>query len=555
MLTHLTIRNFALVETLQLELQGGMTVVTGETGAGKSIMLDALGLALGDRADAGIIGQYGDKTEIVASFDIDANKIARSWLEERELATAEGDCILRRVIGKDGRSRGFINGAPSTVADLKALGNLLIDIHSQHEHQSLLKKETHQRLLDEFAGTTSLAQTVASICQESIACQQRLNDLINSSEEQAARHQLLAYQAEELNQLAIGENEYANLEEEQKRLANAESILSSCNTVLGLCQQDADDGAQHALSKSVQLLRGLDLEELRPITELLDSAQIQLKEGLHDLERFVTDFELDPGRLREVEERLGVIYDLCRKHRIEPGDVTTLQTDILAELESLENADGLTAQLEEELQNLRQQYLQSAKQLSTKRTRAAKKLSQQVCDQLGKLGMSGATFSIDLAALDKSGLYPRGLEDIEFLISTNAGQTPRPLNKVASGGELSRISLAIQVVTADTSDVPSLVFDEVDVGIGGAVAEVVGSLLRQLASKAQIICVTHLPQVAAQGHQHLQVSKSAAKTPKSVVRNLAPAEKIEEIARMLGGIEMTDQSLAHAEEMYKAAQV
>jgi DNA repair protein RecN (Recombination protein N) len=563
MLSHLTVSNFTLVDQLEIEFSHGMTVVSGETGAGKSIMLDALGLTLGDRSDAGTIGQYREKSEILASFDLQNNKAAISWLNERDLAgdfsqTASAEhteCLLRRVIGKDGRSRGYINGIPSTVNDMKALGELLIDIHSQHEHQSLLKKDTHRRLLDEFAGAISRADKVDALFREYQAQEARLQSLINSNTDQAARLQLLSYQADELEQLNIKPGETAQLEKEQKKLASAGSILQSCQSVLDICGDGNGDGLIEQLTKSTKLLNSLTIDEISPIRELLISGQIQIEEAISDLSRFSNDFDIDPSRLAEAEERLTLIYDLCRKHRVEGHEIEQLQQDIQSELDTLSNIDSEIEACESIVKNARDAYFTEAKKLTASRKKAAKVLNTRVSSQLSDLGMGGSRFDISLKSIADEHPNPKGMEDIEFLISTNPGQAPKSLNKIASGGELSRISLAIQVVTADTSKVPTLVFDEVDVGIGGGVAEVVGSLLRSLGEKAQIVCVTHLPQVASQGHQHLKVSKSGdAKTVSTQVVPLDDKGKIAEIARMLGGIEMTDQSLAHAEEMYQGGQ-
>lgn len=553
MLSHLTVSNFTLVDRLEIEFSQGMTVVSGETGAGKSIMLDALGLTLGDRSDLGTIGQYGEKSEILAGFDLSENQAAIAWLEKRSLSQDQPECLLRRVLGKDGRSRGYINGIPSTVNDMKALGELLIDIHSQHEHQSLLKKDTHRRLLDEFGGTANSASKVDALFREFQSQEEKLTSLINSNTDQAARLQLLSYQGEELEQLNIKEDETARLEKEQKKLAGAETILQNCQAVLDICGDG--EGLIEQLTKSTKLLSNLSIEEIGPITELFNSGKIQIEEAILDLSRFSNDFDIDPSRLAEVEDRLTLIYDLCRKHRIESHEIAQLQKDIQEELATLSNIDNEIEACEALVKSTRDDYFTQAKKLSTSRKKAAKTLNNRVSSQLSDLGMGGSQFDIALKTLAKDHPNPKGMEDIEFLISTNPGQTPKSLNKIASGGELSRISLAIQVVTADTSKVPTLVFDEVDVGIGGGIAEVVGTLLRSLGEKAQIICVTHLPQVAAQGHQHLKVAKSSeSKLVTTQVAALSDKEKIAEIARMLGGIEMTDQSLAHAEEMYKGGQ-
>ena len=555
MLQHLAIQNFALVDNLELDLTDGMTVVSGETGAGKSIMLDALALTLGNRADAGSIGLHGDKTQISAYFDIKGNREALAWLKQHDVETQDDECILRRVVTKEGRSRAFINGVPTTLSDLKSLGQHLADIHSQHEHQSLLQRDTHRRLLDEFASAATQAREIRALSDEFSQKSQQLDTILNQSEEQTARKQLLSYQLEEIQALGMKQNETTELEDEQKKLANGETILTKCQAAVSLCQDGQNGGAIELVNQTAVLLAGLDQAEIDPIVEMVRSAQIQLEEAVQDLERFGAGFEINPQRLKDVEERLSAIYDLSRKHRIKPNQITDLTTDIETELEALGDVDGKTAELDLEIERIKSEYSKIAAVLSKKREKAATKIRTAVTKQLALLGMSGAKFSVELTKQEPGTIHPNGLEAIEFLISTNPGQEPKALNKIASGGELSRISLAIQVTTADTSRVPCLVFDEVDVGIGGAVAEVVGALLRELGSKAQIICVTHLAQVAAQGHQHLTVSKASIdKNTTSVVAALDKDGRVQEIARMLGGVDKTKHSVAHAEEMFKSAQ-
>lgn len=555
MLKHLTISNFALVHQLDLSFSSAMTVVTGETGAGKSIMLDALGLTLGDRADTNLIAAGAEKAEIHSIFEIDAPGLAADWLSERDLVDDGNAVILRRIITRDGRSRGFINGVPTTVGDLKTFGDLLIDIHTQHEHQSLLKRETHRRLLDEYGNLVEKAAELQQVFAKYRACASKLEQLTSGNEEQSARQQLLAYQAEELAELDLQSAETALLEREQKQLANAENTLQQCQQAITLCKSEDDDNLLSWVSKAANLLSRIDDDQLAPIVELLSSSRIQIEEATIDLEHYVQNHDVDPARLQFVETRLGDIYEIARKHRIDPSDIPDLVKKINTELAAFADMGSDIDHLSTDLVSLKNDYQKLATKLGKARRKAAVTLETQVSEKLVELGMAGATFQISLAPIAAGHLSANGLEEIEFLISTNPGQKPGSLNKIASGGELSRISLAIQVVTAHTSRVPTLVFDEVDVGIGGAVAEVVGALLRELGQQAQIICVTHLPQVAAQGHQHLKVTKGSKKNGAIIsVAPLSETEKVEEIARMLGGIEMTDQSLAHAEEMFTTAQ-
>jgi DNA repair protein RecN (Recombination protein N) len=557
MLVHLSVHNYAIVEHLDLELKRGMSVISGETGAGKSIMLDALGLTLGDRADSSVVRIGADKADILASFDLDDIPDARAWLAERDLDN-DGPCILRRVITAEGRSRGYINGTPCPQGDLKALGELLIDIHSQHEHQSLLKLDTHRRLLDEYGGSQDLARQVQLAAQRWRQTRQTLERLSNSSDEQRARHQLLSYQLEELETLALGEDELEQLEQEHKNLANAEHLLGACRQVLDLCSESDAGNVLSALTSSLQRLTGFQNQPgaLGEAVNLLSSAQIQVEEAVGELNRFLDHFDSDPQRQQTLEERLDSIYTLARKHRVQPKELPTLQQSLFEELESLNADDDALEQLGEELAAYAHHYQEKAEALSSARRQAAESLAVAVEAEIQRLGMPGGKFSVVLKPTTAGDLTPHGLEQVEFLVSANPGQPLRPLAKVASGGELSRISLAIQVITAQTSRTPTLVFDEVDVGIGGPTAEVVGQLLRRLGERGQVLTVTHLPQVAAQGHHHLFVHKArGSDETHTAVATLEGSERVEEIARMLGGVDLTEQALAHARQMIGSAQV
>ncbi|PAA08512.1 DNA repair protein RecN [Pseudomonas fragi] len=551
MLVHLSVHNYAIVEHLDLELDRGMSVITGETGAGKSIMLDALGLTLGDRADSGVVRPGADKADILATFDLQDIPEARAWLAERDLE-GDGPCILRRVITAEGRSRSYINGTPCPQGDLKALGELLIDIHSQHEHQSLLKPDTHRRLLDEFAGATDLARQVQLAAQRWRQTRQELEHLSNSGDEQRARHQLLSYQLEELETLSLGENELEELEQEHKNLTNAETLLTICRQVVEQCSESDSGNVLNALTASLNRLSSINSNSgsLGEATDLLASAQIQVEEAVGELNRFIDHFDADPGRLQYLEERLDTIYTLARKHRVQPNDVAALQQKLLDELETLNANDENIERLANELTSYTRHYHECARELSNLRSLAATRLSSAVEEEIQRLGMPGGRFVIELRPQASSDPVPHGLEQVELLVSANPGQPLKALAKVASGGELSRISLAIQVITAQTSRVPTLVFDEVDVGIGGPTAEIVGQLLRRLGERGQVLTVTHLPQVAAQCHQHLFVHKvRESDTTRTAVAKLSQKERVEEVARMLGGIDLTKESLAHAKKM------
>jgi len=556
MLVHLSVHNYAIVEHLDLELDAGMSVISGETGAGKSIMLDALGLTLGDRADSGVVRPGADKADILASFDLHDIPEARAWLAERDLDN-DGPCILRRVITAEGRSRGYINGSPCPQGDLKALGELLIDIHSQHEHQSLLKPDTHRRLLDEYAGSQELARQVQLAAQRWKQTKNELERVSSIGDEQRARHQLLSYQLEELDNLALGEDELDNLEQEHKNLTNAESLLSACRLVIEQCSENDAGNVLSALTSSLNRLSAFQGQPgaLSEATNLLASAQIQVEEAVGELNRFLDHFDADPERLQQMEERLDAIYTLARKHRIQPTELGAMQQQLFEELESLNADDQAAERLSDELAAFERHYQEKAAELSTLRNNAASQLASAVELEMQTLGMPGGRFNIKLSANSNSEPHPNGLEQLEFLVSANPGQPLKALAKVASGGELSRISLAIQVITAQTSRVPTLVFDEVDVGIGGPTAEVVGQLLRRLGERGQVLTVTHLPQVAAQGHQHLFVHKVRdSDATRTAVSKLSPAQRVEEIARMLGGVDLTEESLAHARQMVGSAQ-
>lgn len=551
MLIHLAVNNFAIVEHLDIELKQGMTAITGETGAGKSIMIDALGLALGDRTDTGVVRPGSDKADILASFDLGEIPEARDWLAQRDL-DQDGPCILRRVITAEGRSRAYINGSPCPQADLKALGELLIDIHSQHEHQSLLKTDTHRRLLDEFAGASDLARQVHLAAQRWRQTRQELERLSSNNNEQRAQHQLLSYQIEELENLALGDQELELLEQEHRTLSNADQLLGACRQVLDLCSDSDAGNVLSALSTSLQRLNAFPghTGAINETVNLLTSAQIQVEEAVGELNRFLDHFDADPQRQQLVEERLDAIYSLARKHRIKPQELASLQQQLLEQLDGLNAGDQAAEQLQAELGSFARHYQEKAAELRQLRQIAATSLSTAVEHELQRLGMPGGRLSIELSDTDSAIPHPAGLELVEFLVSANPGQPLKALAKVASGGELSRISLAIQVITAQTSRVPTLVFDEVDVGIGGPTAEVVGQLLRKLGEHGQVLTVTHLPQVAAQGHQHLFVHKERGNSEtRTAVSTLDKHGQIEEIARMLGGVDLTEESLAHARKL------
>jgi DNA repair protein RecN (Recombination protein N) len=491
-----------------------------------------------------------ERSDIHASFDVCDIPEAIEWLEQHDLHDSS-EVLLRRVITREGRSRGYINGRPATLADLKTLGGMLIDIHSQHAHQSLLKKEQQRKLLDEYAGCAKLACELQQLANRHQRLQHDLHTRSSNRDEQSARAQLLDYQVGELDELALATDELEALEKEHRQLANGEQTLQASQHALALCRE----GEINVISILHQALRSISqigdkTKALIEAEELLNSALIQAEEAGNSIDYHIDSFDLNPERLQSVEQRLQQIYDVARKHKVQPHQLLELHQQLNQELASLTGSDEQLDMLQAELQKLQNEYHSKAQTLSDKRASAAKKLQKHINIQLAELAMANCQFAIDLRRRDHNSPHPHGAEEVQFLVSTNPGQPPQPLAKTASGGELSRISLAIGVVTAKTSAIPTMVFDEVDVGIGGATAEVVGNLLQQLGTQGQVLCVTHQPQVASKGHQHLFVSKTASKKSVSTaLRQLNPQEKIEEIARMLGGIAITDQSRAHAKEM------
>lgn len=555
MLTHIKISNFAIVEELDLDIPGKLTVITGETGAGKSIMIDALGLALGDRADSGSVRHGADKAEILATFDVSGNKEAQRWLQERDLQ-ADQECILRRVITSDGRSRAYVNGTPSPVQALKELGEMLVSIHGQHEHQALLKKDTHRELLDEYAGLNNQARTVAERYR---TWQQKLADFHHfrdHAKELQDRADLLRFQLNELDELKPVAGELAELEQEHKRLSNVDGLLSQGQQALaGLSEGDSNLLDQARMVGHLLTDMAADDASLKEVLDLVESAGIQLEEASSSLRRYLDALEMNPERYQEVDQRLSAYFHLARKHREDPHQLAQLWETLQSELDAIDGGDDRLAQLELQAEAAKKDFISAAETLSKGRTKEAKKLGKLISEQIKPLGMPGAEFSVELQPLEKGQYSAHGLEQVEFIVCTNPGQPAKPLGKVASGGELSRISLAIQVACAAKTNVATLVFDEVDVGIGGAVAQIVGKLLRELGRSNQVLCVTHLPQVAAQGHTHLHVNKQTKRNQTHTdIAALAQDEKVSEIARMLGGLKITEQTLAHARELIADSQ-
>jgi len=556
MLNHIHIWNFAIVEKLDLSLDNGLTVLTGETGAGKSILLNALGLALGDRADSDVVRHGADKAEVSVSFDTRQNPAAEAWLKAHELESAD-ECIIRRTISVKGPSKAFINGKPSPVAMLRELGEMLVDLHGQHEHQSLLKRENQGQLVDSFADNGNLLKQVAEAYKLWQSLQTEFKRLSQAKSDRDSRLDLLRYQVQELEALGLSVGETEKLEQEHKRLSNASQLLDTTERLLQQLTESEDYAVSQILSRCQTDLQGLQAMDpaLKGVADMLDSAAIQINEATSELRHYLSDLELDPQHLAQVEQRLTDLHNLSRKHRVEPEDLITLLPDLQTELKELEEADVRIEQIEADIKQAEQAYRELAGKLTVQRQKAAKHLSTHISDAMQELSMSGGQFDVRLEPLPDNAPSANGLERSEFLVSANPGQPLKPLTKVASGGEISRISLAIQVCTTQAALIPTLVFDEVDVGIGGRVAEIVGQRLRKLAETRQVLCVTHLPQVAALGHHHLQVSKRVdGNLTITQIQPLQNEQRVDELARMLGGLEITEQTLSHAREMIERAQ-
>jgi DNA repair protein RecN (Recombination protein N) len=549
MLQALSIRDFVIVDTLELEFSAGYTALTGETGAGKSILIDALSLSLGARNEGDVTRKGAEKAEISTTFDITQNQAARDWLQAQEIDVDDA-LILRRVIYADGRSRAFINGAAATVGQLREIGETLIDIYSQNAHHSLLKLVTQREILDAYAQATPLVKQVAKLYKDWSQLHQQQLAYEKNASQFADELAELRDSTREFKQLAFAAEEWQTLQQEHARLSNGASLLSGMEVCLNMMSEGDEINAIDLLSQVQSKLAELQALDagLQSIAETLDSAVIQLEESSRALNRYLQKSELDPERLAEVEARIQTIHNTARKYRIKPEDLPDLLTQQLARMQVLEGFadDGALAK---QVQSAWQAYQQEAKQLSTQRQQAAKRLAKTITEEMQALSLKGGQFSVSLTA-GEAAAY--GLEQVEFLVAGHAGVEPRPLNKVASGGELSRISLALQVTTAALGSVPSMIFDEVDVGIGGGVAEVVGKLLNQLGQQRQVLVITHLAQVASQAQQHLQVSKAEQQgITLSRIRGLTIDERVEEIARMLGGLQITETTRNHAREMLK----
>jgi DNA repair protein RecN (Recombination protein N) len=554
MLTYLQIRDFAIIDSIELELRPGLTVLTGETGAGKSILVDALQLIAGGRAGAEVVRHGAERAEISATFDITKGpRELKRWLDEQSITTSE-ELLVRRVVSTDGRSRAYLNGQSVPVQQLREVGNILIDIHGQHEFQSLMRSAAQRELLDGYGKHEGLVGQVGIAHRVWLELLNRTVELEGKARDRDARLELLRYQVHELTALQLKEGEVASLGEERGRLANRGRLAEAAGTAL---QQlyEGDEGSAHAgVSRALQALRGLSEVDpkLASVLPLVEGAAIQIREAARELEHYRESLDLDTSRQDEVERRLAAIEELARKHRVPPSELHERAGQLAKELESVERAELDLAVLRKELGTALESYRIQAQQLSARRETAGRALAKDITARMQTLGMTGGRFQVDVTQSEATEPAQHGIDSIEFRVTANPGQPLRSLAKVASGGELSRLSLAVQVSCA-ARETRCMVFDEVDSGIGGAVAEIVGRELRALGDRGQVLCVTHLPQVASQGHHHLRVTKlTDGKTTRTTLTEMAVPDRVEELARMLGGIEVTSKARDHAKEMLKA---
>ena len=552
MLRQLVINDLAVIDILNLDFKSGMTVLTGETGAGKSILLDALGLVLGDRADTNVIRGDSDKTDITAIFSINNNSNVIDRLEEMEIES-DDELFIRRTISRDGRSRAYLNNTPVPVQTLRDIGEYLVDIHGQHAHQSLSRSKTQRQLLDQFGQYDSLLHMVSKIYQELKQVNEQLQNFKTGGEAFEARLTLLKYQIEELTQLDIGESEYEELSEEYKRQSHSQRLLETCQKILN----DLSESESAIYSRLSQNQR--DITELCTVdsslgnlSNLLDSATIQIDEANSELKNYIDRFDSDTSQLGTIENRLDILHELARKHKIKPEELPVHLNSLTTQLNQLEGGQEQYELLQQKKIDLTTEYFKLAKELRAKRKKSANKIANAVTEKMHGLGMGGK-FDIDIEPIEDETPHQFGMDKIAFLVSTNPGQPLRPITKVASGGELSRLSLAIQIIGSKDNGVPTMVFDEVDAGISGGIAEIVGKLLHSLAEHRQIFCVTHLAQVASCGHHHLRVTKNTedGETFTQVV-DLNKQERVDEVARMLAGMDVTSESRANAAQMLES---
>lgn len=555
MLTHIQIREFAIIDAIELELGSGLTVLTGETGAGKSILVDALLLAAGGRAGAEVVRHGAERAEVSATFAIEKNRAALEWLKEQSV-DHDGECVLRRVIGTDGRSRAYVNGQAMSIQALRQLGETLVDVHGQMEYQSLMRHAAQRELLDRSGDHESLLESVRTQWRSLSALRDEHERANAATQDRQARLELLRYHLNELNGLDLKPGEVESLTAERQKLAQRGRLGAGAREIVQLLREAEESSAEHAIARALTVARSLIAFDAHyaEIARVIEESLIALREGVEAVERYESTLDADPMRQEWVEQRLAAIESIARKHRIEPGALDALQRELSAELERLDGLEASIDELEKRLAAARTAFAKACAQLHSVRVQTAKKLSERITALMQTLGMPGGQLQIAVHTLDESAAGMHGADDIEFLVSANPGQPVKPLAKVASGGELSRISLAIQVAAVQDEALPCLVFDEVDAGVGGGVAEIVGRQLRALGERTQVLCVTHLPQVASQAHAHVRVAKlTDGKTTRTTLHTLTADERVEEIARMLGGVDITSKAREHAAEMLRSS--
>lgn len=559
MLLQLNIQNFAIVRSLDIDWQSGMTTITGETGAGKSIAIDALGLCLGERATTNVVRPHCKKADLAAIFDTKKNKSAQAWLKQHELDAEDNECILRRVISAEGRSKSYINGSQVPLVQLKEIGQLLINIHGQHDHQLIVKANQQCRLLDNYANHTSLLKEVKHYAQQWHKLNKELELLQQSKQQREAEQQLIQYQVTELDEFALQADEFTSLERDYKRHSNAQDLLDTTLCSIQSLSENENFNIIDALrecSENINAIARVD-SQLNDVATILSDSLIQLDEASHDLKSFYQQLELDPQNFAVIEERYSTALQLAKKHQISPEELVNFHCQLQQQLASISGDETRINTIIEELEQTENHYQNSALALSVSRQKSATKLSKLISKSMQELNMPHGKFHIaveapqpDNQSSDKITINSNGIDNISFKVSINPGQALEAMHKVASGGELSRISLAMQVILADKVITPTLIFDEVDVGISGPTAAMVGKKLQQLSKNTQVICVTHLPQVACKGHQQLFVSKTTdGELTETQVSELNEKSRVQEIARLLAGDKISQHSLANAQEL------
>jgi DNA repair protein RecN (Recombination protein N) len=550
MLTHIHIENFTIIDSLSLDFDHGLSVLTGETGAGKSIWIDAVSYALGARADSSVIRHGESRCVITLCFDTSQHRNAQQWLIDHDYEE-DNECIIRRVIASNGPSRASINGKPCPLQSLRDLGGLLLNIHGQHDNQILLKRSAQQQRLDDYANHHQQLSAIEKVHSAWKKTNEALNHLRSQVDNRDAELSLLQYQSKELESLQLKPNEWDKLSHQHQQLHNAKELITQLNQAIELTIENEATSATQILQQAIRQLDEIrfDVASIKSAKALLSTAAIHLQEAGDELQEYRHGLDLSPDNLANIEQRLSSIHDLARKHHVNPQDLLDIQQSIADKLKKLENVDSQLEALEQAKVQYERQYQTIATKLTASRRKAAKSLEKIITKSIQSLSIDGGLFRVQLEKREAS-IHPEGQEKVIFEVSTNPGQPFQAMSKIVSGGELSRISLALQVVTTKKEHTPTMIFDEVDTGIGGKTAETVGQLLRQLGNSAQVLCITHLPQVAAQGHHHYKISKSSQKkSTHTTIEKLNETARINELARMLSGAKITQQTLAHASQL------